>query len=319
MFIKLKTLFALLLLISLHSLSAQNEDAGSTGFNTLKLIYGARSMAMGAGGIGIPANHEGLNQNPATILRAEQQSLSSTFMDHLVGSGGGRISYVYPKNIYEAYAAAISYWNSGAMDRTELSSTGELVETGETFGAQSMVAEVSASRFVSPALDIGASLKFIYDSIDGYSASAAMVDLGALHHTANPKIKVGLALRNVGFQTSYYTDSKFKEHLPLTYGAGLSMQMQENLLGAIDVGKANGENITLKLGMEYGISDAFTLRGGFRSNAGDYQMGGIAGYTSGISLGLGWKIRSWNLDYAVASYGDLGISNQLSLRYNLSN
>lgn len=319
MYIRSKIAFTLLLLISLSCLSAQSEDAGSTGFDSLKLLYGARTVAMGGAGIGIPANPEALNLNPSAVLRSKDHTLSSTFMDHLVGSGGGSICYVYPKNIYEAWAASLSYWNSGSMDRTEISSTGELVETGESFGAHSIVAAISTSRFVSPALDIGGSLKFVFDSIDSNSATAAMIDLGALHHTANPNIKVGIAIKNLGFQTSYYADSKFKEHLPLNYGAGLSLQLTPELLSALDISKSSGENLLLKLGVEYHLNPAFTIRGGFRSNAGDYHMGGIMGLTSGGSLGVGWRIRSWIVDYAVASYGDLGITNQLSLSYILGN
>ena len=40
-------------------------------------------------------------------------------------------------------------------------------------------------------------------------------------------------------------------------------------------------------------------------------------WTSGISLGVGWIWKKIALDYAVASYGDLGLTNQVSLRYNI--
>lgn len=319
MYTKLKIAFALILLISIGSLEAQAEDAGSTGFSTLKLLYGARATAMGGAGLGIPANPEAQNLNPAAILKAPDHRIGSTFLDHLVGSAGGGIHYVYPKNIYEAWAAQLTYWNSGAMDRTEISSTGELIETGETFGAYSMVASVSTARFVSPALDIGGTLKFIFDSIDSNSASAAILDIGVLHHTANPNIKVGLVLKNLGIQTSYYSEEKFKESLPFGYGAGFSMQMGERLLGALDVGKAGGEDLTLRLGAEFQLNPALAIRGGIKSNAADYQMGSFLGYTGGGSLGLGYNVRNWKVDYAVSSYGDLGITNQLSLSYLLAN
>ncbi|MCK9556573.1 MAG: PorV/PorQ family protein [Candidatus Cloacimonetes bacterium] len=319
MFTRLKIALSLLLLISLVPLAAQSDDAGSTGFDTLKLIYGARTASMGGAGLGLPSNQEAQNLNPAAILRAPNHGISSTFLDHLVGSAGGAIHYVYPKNIYEAYGASLMYWNSGQMDRTEISSSGDLIETGESFGASSIVAGVSAARFISPALDIGGSLKMIYDSIDGHSASAVMVDMGILHHTANPNIKVGLAVRNLGFQSSYYSNTKFKEHLPLSYGAGISIKLMPKLDTALDLGKVSGDKFGVKVGIDFALNSALSLRGGFKSNAADYNMGGLAGITGGGSLGLGWKIRNFNLDYAVESYGDLGITNQLSLRYNFSN
>jgi len=94
------------------------------------------------------------------------------------------------------------------------------------------------------------------------------------------------------------------------------MQLNDQLLGAIDLSKANGENFVARLGVEHQLNPALAIRGGFKSNAGDYYMGGILAYTSGLSLGLGWNVKDFDLDYAVASYGDLGISNQLTLRYN---
>lgn len=311
----LKLLLAGLWLISLP-LWGQNENAGNTGFESLKMLFNARVSAMGGAVYGISENPDALDYNPAAILNAPSKSVSSTFMDHLVGSGGGSIGYVYPRNRFIAWGAGLRYWNSGEMERTLVSSAGELIETGERFGAHSIIASLSHARFVSPAVDAGASIKFIFDTIDDKSASAALLDLGVLHHTVNEKIKVGLNIRNIGLQTSYYSPQKNKEKLPLTYGAGLSMQMKENILGAMDISKCEGENILLKLGLEYELNPAFTLRGGFRSNAADYNMDGFMAYSGGLSLGLGWKIKDFALDYAISSYGDLGITNQLSLRYN---
>ncbi len=316
MCMRLKTLLASLWLISLLPLAAQNENAGTTGFDTLKLFYNARSTAMGGAVNGIPKNPDALTFNPAAILEAGSHSVSTTFMDHLVGSAGGSINYVYPKNRFVAYGASLRYWNSGSIDRTEISPTGELIETGETFGANNLTASLTTARFISPALDLGASLKFTFGSIDDASASALMIDVGILHHTVNEKIKVGLSARNIGFQTSHYSSTKHSEKLPSVYSAGISMQMTEELLGALDLSKASAENFVARLGLDYRLNPALSLRGGFRSNAGDYYMGGAMAFTSGLSLGLGWNVKDFVVDYAVASYGDLGITNQLTLRYN---
>lgn len=316
MFKQCKILLTLLLLSSLLPLAAQSEDAGNAGFDTLKLIYNAKTMAMGGAVTGLAENAGSLTFNPAAILRVPHNTLSATFMDHFVGSGGGSIDYVYPKDIYVAYGGSLRYWNSGSMDRTEISSSGELIETGDSFGAQSLIASASMAHYISPALDLGGSLKFIFDSIDDASATAVMVDLGVMHHTVNEKVKVGLSLRNIGFQSSYYTDSKYKEKLPFTYGAGLSLQMREDLVSAIEIGKSGGERVLVRLGMEYTLHPNLALRGGFKSSAADYHMGSFLGYLGGGSLGLGWKTGNFDLDYALASYGDLGLINQITVNYN---
>ncbi len=298
-------------------LFAQHQDAGTTGFSNLKLIYSARANAMGQAMTGRVENYDGMQFNPASLLKVPAKSISSTFMDHLVGSGGGSVQYVVPRNIYESYGMFINYWNSGAIDRTEISSNFDLVETGKTFGAQNIIAGFSYAKFISPAVDFGGTVKVIFDQIDDSSASAALIDLGIIHHTVNPKIKVGLAVRNFGTQISYYSDSKYKENMPTTFQAGMGIDLTKNSLANVDIMKATGENYILKLGLEQRVHPAFVLRGGFRSNAGDYANGGDLSFTSGISLGMGWNWKNWVLDYALSSYGDLGFTNQLGIRYNL--
>ncbi|MDD3563987.1 MAG: PorV/PorQ family protein [Candidatus Cloacimonetes bacterium] len=318
MFKQCKTLLTLLLLSSLMPLLAQSDDSGNTGFDTLKLVYNAKTMSMGGAVIGLAENAGSLTFNPAAILRAPNSTLAATVMNHFVGSGGGSIDYVYPKDIFMAYGASLRYWNSGSMDRTEISPSGELIETGDTFGSQSLIASASMARYISSAIDLGGSLKFIFDSVDDANATAVMVDVGVLHHTVNEKVKVGLSVRNIGFQSSYYTENKYKEGLPMTFGVGLSMQMREDLVAAMDVGKAGGEKVMARFGLEYYLYPSLALRAGFKSNAADYHMGSFMGYLGGGSLGLGWKTGKFGLDYAIASYGDLGLINQITVNYNFN-
>jgi len=300
-------------------LVAQHVDAGTTGFANLKLVYSARATGMGQAMMGRMQNYDGMQFNPASILRTPEKSISSTFMDHFVGSGGGSIQYIVPKNMYVSYGAFLNYWNSGSIDRTEISSNFDLVETGETFGAQNIIAGLTYAKFISPAVDFGGTVKVIWDQIDQSSASAAMIDVGILHHTANEKIKVGLAVRNLGAQLSYYSDNKYKEALPTTYLAGMGFDFSENTCADLDIVKVTGTDFVGKLGIEHRIHPMFVLRGGFRSNAADYYQGGVLAFSSGLSLGLGWDWKNWVLDYAISSYGDLGLTNQLGIRYNFGN
>ncbi|MDD4308887.1 MAG: PorV/PorQ family protein [Candidatus Cloacimonetes bacterium] len=307
--------FSLLLIVPLF---AQHQDAGTTGFANLKLVYSARANSMGSASTGRSKNFDGMQFNPASILRLPEAAISSTFMDHFVGSGGGSLQYVVPKNIYHSYGLFINYWNSGEIDRTDISSSGELIELNDTFGAQNIVAGVSYARFISPAIDVGGNVKFIWDQIDESNATAAVVDLGLLHHTANDKIKVGLSMRNLGAQISKYSESKYDEKLPTVYSAGMGFDFTENTLMNLDISKAAGDNFIGKFGIEHKLNPALSLRTGFRSNAGDYNNGGSLAWTSGLSLGLGWNWKRYTIDYSLASYGDLGLANQLSIRYGLN-
>jgi hypothetical protein len=319
-FTSLRTWYVLISAFSLlvcAPLFAQNQDAGTTGFATLKNLYSARGNAMGQAMTGRVMNFDGIQSNPASIMRLPNRAISSTFMDHFVGSGGGSLQYLVPKNIYTSYGMFLNYWNSGSIDRTDISPSGELIDMNESFGAQNVTAGFTYAKFLTPAIDAGATIKFLWDQIDDSSASAAMVDIGIMHHTANERIKVGVAAKNLGKQITHYSDSKYVENMPTTYAVGMGIDLSKATALDIDLGKAKGENFVAKLGVEHMLNNAFTLRGGFRSNAKDYYNGGAMAWTSGISLGLGWAWKSYAIDYALASYGDLGITNQISLRYNL--
>lgn len=298
---------------------AQHPDAGTTGFSTVKLVYSARANAMGQAMTGRSMNFEAMQFNPASLLKIPNRAVSTTFMDHFVGSAGGSVSYLVPKNIYTSYGFFLNYWNSGSIERTDIGSNGEFVEMNDTFGAQNIMAGFGLAKFLSPAVDAGGNVKLLLDQIDGRSASAAMLDLGILHHTANERIKVGLTARNIGFQISKYNENGSSESLPLALAAGLGVNLGKKTQLNGDLSKTTGESFVARFGVEHQIHPALQLRAGFKSNAGDYNLNGALGFSSGLSLGLGWVWKNYAIDYAVSSYGDLGLANQLSLRYNLIN
>jgi hypothetical protein len=314
---KLKTIFLTACILSLLALPlwAVNDNAGTTGFSTLKLVMSARALAMGQGLTGEVRNPDGLHFNPASIIGIDGNEVNSTYTSSFLDTQGGQLQYLYPKNKFIAWGFALKYMNMGTFDRTEIDQNGDLVETNETFGAYNLIASASMAKYISNAIDLGGTFKVIYDQIDNESATAVMFDLGAIHHPANKKVQIGLSVRNLGFQTSFYTAEKTREKLPVSYAGGISYAFNDRLNGDLDLSIASGENLVAKLGVEYALNPALKLRGGFRSNAGDGYAGGVMYYLSGLSLGAGWKWHNYRIDYGVTSYGDLGLINQLSLCY----
>lgn len=301
--------------LGLLPLSAINEDAGTTGFNALKIVYSARAIAMGQALTGEARSPEGLHFNPAAIISIEGSEVGTTYSNYFMDANGGQVQYLYPRNKFIAWGFGLKYMNLGSIERTLVDQNGDLIETGETFGSYNLIASATMSRYISQAIDVGGTVKLIYDQLDDTSASAAVIDLGAIHHPVNERVKVGLAIRNFGMQLSHYSDSDYKEKLPLTYAAGISYTMNERIFASFDLNKATGENFVAKLGVEYSLYPSLDLRAGFRTNAGDYNSGGSFGWTGGLSLGAGWNWNNYRLDYGLSSYGDLGFVHQLSLIY----
>lgn len=315
--VKLKILFWLSLALTLSApLTAINDDAGTAGFAPLKIIYSARSIAMGQAMMGVVQNPDGMQFNPASIIRMKESQVSSTFMNYYAGANGGELQYIKAKDVFSAWGVMLKYLNFGSMERTEISQNGDLIETGETFGAQNIIAGYTMSRFLSPMIDVGGTVKVVYDQIDDESAAAVLLDLGLVHHPANTRIKVGAGIRNLGKQISYYSSDKYDEALPFTMAAGLSYKFTHQIMSSFDLSKSTGESFVAKLGLEYQLNPEFILRGGFKTNAGDGNVGGGWGWTSGLSLGAGWNWRNVQLNYGLASTGDLGMINQLTVNLN---
>lgn len=311
----LRILSTALLILSIGSLIAVNENAGTSGFAPLKIVYSARAIAMGQALTGESQNPDGLHFNPAAILDIPEKEVNTTYCNYFLDSQGGQVGLLLPKNKFTAWGISLKYMNMGTMDRTEVDQNGDLIETGETFGAQNIIMGVTLAKWLSDALHFGGTLKYVHDTLDDASASAVLLDLGLIHYPASNKVKVGLSLRNIGKQLSYYSDSEYKENLPFTFAAGITCRFSDKVYTTFEVGKASGENINAKLGTEYSITPAFKLRAGFRSNAADYNNGGSWAWTSGLSLGAGWNWKQYYLDYGLASYGDLGMVNQITLGY----
>ncbi|PKN79465.1 MAG: hypothetical protein CVU48_05255 [Candidatus Cloacimonetes bacterium HGW-Cloacimonetes-1] len=297
-------------------LTAINQDAGTTGFNSLKLVYSAHANAMGQAMTGVVTNVDGMQFNPASIIRLPQRAVSSTYMNYFLDTQGGSVQLLMPKDKYSAYGVFINYLNFGSIDRTEVDQNGNLIETGETFGAQNIIIGASLAKLANPAIDLGGTVKMVYDKIDDSSAAAVMIDAGIIHHPMNEKVKVGLSMKNFGRQITYYTGDKYKERLPLTFTAGFSYQIRNDILTALDISKATGQNFVGKFGVDYTLNPYLQLRAGYKTNAGDWRTGGTWENASGISAGLGWIWKSYNIDYALSSYGDLGFVNQVSLKHN---
>lgn len=315
---KLKIYYCAILAFSLLAVSplfSIHEDAGTTGFAALKIVFSARANAMGQALTGTAKNPDALIFNPAALLNLPHTEISSTYMNYFIDAQGGAIQYLVPQDKYTAYGFFVNYLNMGEMERTGIDQDGNILDGLGNFGAYTMIGGASLAKHVNEAIDIGGSLKAVFDKIDDATAAAVVIDASMIHHPANQKVKVGLSMRNFGAQILYYSDSDYKEKLPLTFAAGLSYDISPRSFIAIDLNKASGQNFIAKLGYENYIYPSFALRAGFRTDAADWRTGGDLEILSGFSTGVGWNWQKYNLDYSVSSYGDLGFINQVTLKY----
>jgi len=311
--------FKIIVLIALSilwlQLFAVNDNAGTSGFAFFKLACSARVSALGGAFTGLADDLNAVFYNPAGLVRLPSKQVQATYMNYFDGVHCGSAVFAYPRNEKETYALFTQFLTA-SEDRTYADEFGELVETGETFGMSDILIGISASRYIISVIDLGINIKFLQETLDDKSASAVALDIALLHQTTNEFVKVGIAVKNVGYQLSHFTSSEYDEKLPMFLSAGISYNPDRKFLAVLDINKPLEHDFYGTFGIEYQLYDLLDLRAGYKSNASNWRTGGEYEIFSGISLGLGINWNRMGFDYSLSSYGDLGLVNQLSLKYN---
>ncbi|MBN2829759.1 MAG: PorV/PorQ family protein [Candidatus Cloacimonetes bacterium] len=289
---------------------AIDDNAGTNGFNFLKINYSAKASSMAGAYTSMSGESDAYHFNPATIMEVTGRTFNTSYLSYFDGYNGGSAIYTIPS---ESYTLSLfgEYMNSGDIDKLDVDGVNQ-----GTFNASDILIGASFAKIIHPMLTIGVNAKYIMETIDNNSATAIAADFGIIHQPENKHLKVGLTIRNLGYQITYFSDNDYKEKFPLTYAAGLRYTFNEKFLGAIELDKAAGQDVGGALGFEGKIHPMLALRTGYKFDADDWKTGSSTDILSGTSFGVGLNWKAFNLDYAISNYGDLGFLNHISLKYN---
>lgn len=303
---RLFTTLIALFLCSVSTAHAINANAGTTGFNFLKIGVGARAMALGGAYATATADPEAAAWNPAGLWGIDERTATLSLNRYLVDSQAGFVSVTLPaqKRVWSISANYVTY---GTMQRTD----GEGVNLG-SFSAADMAAYLSLAQPVwRDWLTLGASLKAIYSNIDEFSSDAYALDLGLLIRGPLQGMHLGASLSNLGFVRSAYV-GQFKDSLPVHMRIGLShrpahMPIPMQLLA--DFNLPNDSDPYLSLGLEVQLISGLYVRPGYSLQ----QAGSAVEEAMGLSAGAGFAAKRYRLDYAYSSYADLGDVHRVSI------
>lgn len=296
-----------IMLVCAQSLFGIHEDAGTKAFQFLKVPIGPRGIAMGSAYQGLSNDELAPFWNPAGLPQIHDMRLSVTYLNYFVGYNGGGASFLLP--LAEDATLGIFSKFAGAGDFIKTNSEGE--EIGE-FGSYDVLLGISYGKVQSEILNWGINVKIISETIDDYSSQAIAADLGILHQTPNPNLKVGLVAKNLGQQISKF-DQKTEE-LPIFFALGFAYSLNKGFI-TVDINKPMDGDFYGTFGVEVSVREDLKLRGGYRTNAGDWNVGSDIDFLSGITAGLGFAWQQYHFDYAICSYGELGFVHQLAVRY----
>lgn len=266
---------------------------GTSGSQFLGIGMGARSAGMGGACVSLADGRTGLFWNPAGLVRAGGQQVSVSHVAWLDDASYQFASYARPFGERAVVGLALeqgslSWDNTGEGD----------FEAGDFSGA------VGYGRLLRPNLGVGGSVKYLASSLGDESASSFALDLGVVYRFSE-SMTFGAAARNLGPAMTFVDES---DPLPTVLTVGGSYRWRDVLV-ALDVEKQNDLTTSARFGVEYGLIEHLTLRGGAISGD-DSALSPIMG-----GLGVNWGER-WELDYAYRP-ADLGGTHWLALSAGL--
>lgn len=298
---------AVLLAAGLSQAEQTDYAIGKLGAAELRLGLGPRPVAMGEAFVGKADDLNATAWNPAGL--AQVKGIQAGFMHsiYLQETSLEYLAYAQRLSPSSGLGINLAYLNYGKIEKTTESNewVGEFTPTTFALAA-------GYGQGILKSMAVGGAIKIISQTIDTATFSAFAVDAGALYRPGVKGLLVGLALQNLGTPMG-------EAMLPMNLKAGASYAMpwkisaQDRWCSLLDVNLPFGDvhYFSVNLGTEYVYHQIVAARLGYKiKDTGD--LGGLTGLTAGA----GFKLSLFNVDYALASYGDLGLTHQFALTLN---
>lgn len=298
--VSVAALAAALLALSVSSASA--DPGGTTGAQFLELGIGARAGAMGEANTAWAEDVYGIYFNPAGVARVPRQEVGLLYNSLFEDIDYSFLGYVHPFANGGTLGVTFQYVDLGSVERALASG----VRTGGTAGAHDFALGVTYARPVSTIVDLGATAKWIQESLDDRDANAVALDLGLRYRSPVRGLTFGAAITNLGSNLKFYQRS---EKLPLSVRLGAGYRSPGGRWGVTsDLVYVRDQEWEAKVGGEvWVVPNMLALRAGYNSNN---DVG------SGLTTGAGFKFQDVGIDYAWVPYDDFGDQHLISLTYN---
>ncbi|MCB9170737.1 MAG: type IX secretion system protein PorQ [Flavobacteriales bacterium] len=327
------------------TMSVKAQLGGQSAFHVLDIPSSARVSALG--GTYPALMDDDLNLgifNPALLNASMSKQVALSYLPYFDGIQLGFGSYAHHfDSIRTTFSGTVQFLDYGTFDRTD--------ETGAelgTFHAGEYVFQVGAAHPIDSLFSVGANVKFITSQLAGYNSTAWALDLGGVFAKPIKGITIAVLLRNIGYQTSSYTDQR--EELPFNAELGITYKFRhapfrlglvyENIqqwdlsyddpVQQATIDPTTGETIIKKTtfgqkltyhlvpSAEVVFGRYFMARLGFNfRRRHELQVEGKPGI-AGLSFGLGLRVSKFHLSYGFAKYHLAGISNTITLSTHFS-
>lgn len=334
----MKNLLLLVLLLGVVVEAQAQRKAGRNGAAFLEIGVGAREAALGSAASSLGNGANQIFWNPGGTALTDDQRLNAAFSYN---------SWIADLN-YSAAAVGYNFDGVGTVTLgaqvfglSDIPANREngyadpqlqdLVtdsETSSTFDYSDVALSLGFSRYFFDRLSLGATFKYVSETIDGVGASAVAVDFGSVYRIGFSGWQIAARLNNLGSPLEFYNQDN---PLPLTFSIGTSIYPvnteHTRLMLAVDATKPQDSQQLLFGGVELSFYDLLFLRSGYKfnysgvSDDGTATREGINTSIEGMSLGGGiqYMVSGYavGVDYAFTQMDLLDNTHRFSLRIGM--
>lgn len=304
------------------------QIGGRSVYQFLNLVTSPRQAALGGKTITIYDND--VNQahfNPATINAEMDNKLALNYGSYFgeVTYGTAAYAYTYDRHL-QTFHAGVNYVNYGSFDGYD--ENGQ--PTSSFTGSEMALSFGYAYNIPFSSFYIGANAKLISSTLESYNSFGAAVDIGGLFIDERNDVNWALVVRNIGMQITPYAETREKlplevlvgvsqlmENVPIRWHLTLENMQQWNIAfsnpnraeGSLDGGstpeKVSVFNNALRhvvVGAELFPDKGFNIRLGYNFRRAEELRILEQRNFSGISVGIGLKIRKLKFNYSYSRY-----------------
>jgi hypothetical protein len=300
-----RTNFFIIIILLAYMGVAANTNKGKTGLSFLKIGIDARAIGMGEAYTALANDASATYWNPAGMLGTQRSSVILNHNEWIQDIRGefAAISFVGEKS---AWGLHLRSFYIGGIEIRDIPTEEPLDESSAYY----LSTGISYAHRLHSRIDIGLSIKYLYEKIFVATASGFAIDLGLIYRVPFPNIQLGFSILNLGKMNNLQNEASILPQVNrfgLAYNIPLKSEATDWLWSA-DLVKPSQENVRLHIGTEVLLWSQLAIRGGY-----------YVGYEArDFSAGLGFLRSSIRLDYGLTPFDDgLGTTHRFTIAFNI--
>ncbi len=258
----------ILMMIPVFANAQEFKKTATAGFVFLEVPATSRQAALGESGLALAdENSSAVFNNPASLgFTHLEHSFSASYAPWLADIKNYASSYSLRTDA-GVFGIGLVMFDYGSMTRTLVAQDKQVFESAGTFNAASTAVGVTYSKMLTDQFSFGATLKYVNEQIDVYSASNIVLDAGVLYYTGLGSLRMAAAMQNFGANAKFIND-EFK--MPAVFKLGLAGEVigdaesEHRVTLSVEARHPNDSNEKVSIGAEYSWNNSIMLRGGYK-------------------------------------------------------